>query len=924
MLAFLLTMLASRAIGGCADILCIGNSTKICLNPQQSLLVCWVTRPATTDRSRRVHIARGCYALVELYVQPAVPRTGPSGRVEYDKLSLGGLCADALHNTAENVWAVINNTYSNQYGTTNRPNSFMSYQMPETNNDTKGDVVLRHRWSRPCSNWSNVDTYLAIDLVRYNMYEGDCMQIEIGTPFELEKSAVVAPACDCTEGACPHFPVNYSSSQASNGYLVYSGCANAPTTTVAPPTTSNVQLLTTTAALPPATLLPTSTYNGSTVPVESAAVKTLTWSITSSALTMSTARSCVASSRTWCSANDQTLDDARVEQLVTVDFDACQRPFGDATGDRVRLLLNLTDGRSVPVWLKCSGVFYETSIEPIEFLPLTLRLHEHVSCEGDIVNMALAQVARTPVPRAKTVYELVAASFWRSGLNGTSAGARRRLLKIANDPLYATVPEPGAASPLGGVLVNPGSQCTPPPSGGCDERHYHPDFIRQYRQKYLDVTYRDLQYRTSDTQGTRTIAASWHRDGDWSWQNALVEYNRLRLLFEHEHELATKCLVPMLSQSASAHFFSIFGNLECQNNEFWLVAGGSPSAGLATGPSGRSALVCAACDDLDDAGLDEFVAGASVGDAGQAAWHDADAPALFRARPAGRPPPQVGGPPPAATVAACPASWQHTVSTVAWGAACGSCARAPLGPGAVLTLGGPGRYRQAQMTDALLCHARPYLGTGAQLQNVVWKPRGYLAAYTVPNTAICPFRHAREGSVVPHHSNRLRLTLGASEFTVACFHCASQARFRLPEATRYKLYLARPQMLTLCPPDDGNIPKNNNEEAVESKLNEQAVPADVFFCWHIHCVCAGDADCRAQTQEDGRSAAQGFGAITERDWIEPLRQRVTFLLGYINCTLAQPVTPVLDGEPPTQEDWPLLIKTREPNLHESAARVEVA
>eukprot|EP00808_Paulinella_micropora_P002653 g50374.t1 len=237
----------------------------------------------------RVQFAQGCNALVELYVQPAVPPTGPFARAQYDELALGGLCADALHNTAENVWAVINNTYSNQYGTTNRPNSFMSYQMPASYNDTKGDVVLRHRWSRPCSNWSNVDTYLVIDLVRYNMYEGDCMQIEIGTPFELEKSAVVAPACDCTEGACPHFPVNYSSSQASNGYLVYSGCANAPppTTSAAPPTTSNVPPPTTTAALPPA-LLPTSTYNGSTVPVESAAVKTLTRSITSSALTMST------------------------------------------------------------------------------------------------------------------------------------------------------------------------------------------------------------------------------------------------------------------------------------------------------------------------------------------------------------------------------------------------------------------------------------------------------------------------------------------------------------------------------------------------------------------------------------------------------------------------------------------------------------
>eukprot|EP00808_Paulinella_micropora_P009978 g28168.t1 len=286
MLAFLLTMLASRALGDCADTLCIGNSTKICLNPQQSVAncsgafcTCRITGSgsfsfpgniATMLGPSPCNYRPGCYALVEKNVQPAVPRTGPLDRVEYDELSLGGLCADALHNTAENVWAVINNTYSNQYGTTNRPNSFMSYQMPASYNDTKGDVVLRHRW--------------------YNAYESDCMHIEIGTSFELEEPVVVAPVCNCTEGACPHFPANYSSSGASNGYLVYSGCANAPppTTPVAPSTTSNVPPPTTTAALPPATLLPTSTYNGSTVPVESAAVKTRAWSLTSSALTLST------------------------------------------------------------------------------------------------------------------------------------------------------------------------------------------------------------------------------------------------------------------------------------------------------------------------------------------------------------------------------------------------------------------------------------------------------------------------------------------------------------------------------------------------------------------------------------------------------------------------------------------------------------
>eukprot|EP00808_Paulinella_micropora_P014282 g54971.t1 len=315
MLAFLLITLASRALGSCADTLCIGNSTKICLNPQQSVANCSgafctcrisssgsflfpgnkthyagslaLPLPTSHGVETRVHIAQGCYALVEMYVQPAVPPTGPWGDIEYDVLSLGALCADALDNPTENVWAVINNTYSNQYDITNRRNSFMSYEMPENYNDTKGDVVLRHRWSRPCSNWSSVDTYLVIDFLRYNAIGGDCMQIEIGTPFELAKSTVVAPACNCTRGACPHFPVNYSSSQASNGYLVYSGCANAPppTTAVAPTTSSAQPPATTTTALLPATLLPTSTYHSSTVPVESAAVKTQAWSFTALILT---------------------------------------------------------------------------------------------------------------------------------------------------------------------------------------------------------------------------------------------------------------------------------------------------------------------------------------------------------------------------------------------------------------------------------------------------------------------------------------------------------------------------------------------------------------------------------------------------------------------------------------------------------------
>eukprot|EP00808_Paulinella_micropora_P029034 g19451.t1 len=133
-----------------------------------------------------------------------------------------------------------------------------------------------------------------------------------------------------------------------------------------------------------------------------------------------------------------SLAGAVPEHQLTLDFDACQRPFGGE--DRVRLLLNLSSGRRVPVWASCLGVTYETDAEVTEYLPLQLRLHEHGTCEGKLENEMLRDdfepefepvYGNTRQARAGFLAQALFAKdrgVWPADLldNGT-AGARRRL-----------------------------------------------------------------------------------------------------------------------------------------------------------------------------------------------------------------------------------------------------------------------------------------------------------------------------------------------------------------------------------------------------------------------------------------------------------------------------------------------------------------
>ena len=226
-----------------------------------------------------------------------------------------------------------------------------------------------------------------------------------------------------------------------------------------------------------------------------------------------------------------SLAGAVPEHQLTLDFDACQQPFGGA--DRVRLLLNLSSGRRVPVWASCLGVTYEADAEVTEYLPLHLQLHEHGTCEGELENDLLRDdfdpefepvYGNTRQARAGFLAQALFAhdrGVWPADLldNGT-AGARRRLQEEA-------VPRP-AGRPMNVSLPVCGG-CVPPPAGAT---HY----------TMLQLTAARLAYAM--------VSGGSQGDVSQSEQKQAVLFE----LWSHEYNHSYSCLAPLLCSQDDSGF----------------------------------------------------------------------------------------------------------------------------------------------------------------------------------------------------------------------------------------------------------------------------------------------------------------------------------------------------------------------------------
>eukprot|EP00808_Paulinella_micropora_P022855 g2259.t1 len=280
-----------------------------------------------------------------------------------------------------------------------------------------------------------------------------------------------------------------------------------------------------------------------------------------------------------------SLAGAVPEHQLTLDFDACQQPFGGA--DRVRLLLNLSSGRRVPVWASCLGVTYETEAEVTEYLPLQLRLHEHGTCEGELENEMLRDdfepefepvYGNTRQARAGFLAQALFAQdrgVWPADLldNGT-AGARRRLQQ-------EIVPAPA------GALMN----VSLPVCGGCvlagaGARHY----TMQPTSATACSSRRCCSScgRTSST--TRTPA--WRRCCDQSGFVPPALYQAKALALHHaQARLRTATYFATRVQAAGASSSRLTQRIRNINNSpYWYggLAGGvlvlgAPATGLAYG-----------------------------------------------------------------------------------------------------------------------------------------------------------------------------------------------------------------------------------------------------------------------------------------------------------------------------------------------------